>query len=161
MKEKEIVHTGCCDPFNPEPFQDKTIVWEKKLFLKDKIKSFFHIPLNFDAVMVKNASLIEKSGAKPDYQLILVDENSLWGADIYISVGKSVENAKMEEVSGTFLTRVYEGPYSKMSAWIKDFNDYCDKKDIKPQKLYFSYTTCPKCAKIYGKNYVVFFGRIK
>ena len=23
------------------------------------------------------------------------------------------------------------------------------------EKLYFWYTTCPKCAKVYGKNYVV------
>ena len=27
------------------------------------------------------------------------------------------------------------------------------KREIK--KLYFFYTTCPKCAKKYGKNYVV------
>jgi hypothetical protein len=29
------------------------------------------------------------------------------------------------------------------------------KKGRHLQKLYFFYTTCPKCAKVYGKNYVV------
>ena len=29
-----------------------------------------------------------------------------------------------------------------------------------PQKLYFNYTTCPKCAKKYGKNYVVILAKI-
>ncbi len=28
------------------------------------------------------------------------------------------------------------------------------------KKLYFSYTTCPACAKAYGKNYVVLFAKI-
>lgn len=161
MAEKEIVNTGCCEPFNPEPFQDKTVVWENKLFLKDRIKSFFHIPLNFGEIMVKNTSLIEKSSAKGDYQLMLVDENSLWGADLYINVAKDVVGAKMEKITGTFYTKVYEGPYSKMREWIKDFNDYCAKQDKQVSKIYFSYTTCPKCAKAYGKNYVVLFGEIK
>jgi hypothetical protein len=33
-------------------------------------------------------------------------------------------------------------------------------KNKKVQKLYFCYTTCPKCAKAYGKNYVVLFAKI-
>jgi hypothetical protein len=28
------------------------------------------------------------------------------------------------------------------------------------QQLYFYYTTCPKCARKYGKNYVVILARI-
>jgi len=27
-------------------------------------------------------------------------------------------------------------------------------------KLYFGYTTCPSCAKAYGKNYVVLFAKV-
>jgi hypothetical protein len=30
----------------------------------------------------------------------------------------------------------------------------------KLEKLYFSYTTCPACAKAYGKNYVVLFAKV-
>jgi hypothetical protein len=28
------------------------------------------------------------------------------------------------------------------------------------ERLYFGYTTCPKCAKAYGKNYVVLFAKV-
>ena len=38
--------------------------------------------------------------------------------------------------------------------------EYVQAKGKTMKKLYFSYTTCPKCAKVYGKNYVVLFGQI-
>jgi hypothetical protein len=28
------------------------------------------------------------------------------------------------------------------------------------EKLYFAYTTCPACAKAYGKNYVIAFAKV-
>jgi hypothetical protein len=37
---------------------------------------------------------------------------------------------------------------------------YAKTKEKKIKKMYFSYTTCPKCAKAYGKNYVVLFAQI-
>jgi hypothetical protein len=30
----------------------------------------------------------------------------------------------------------------------------------KVRRMYFFYTTCPKCAKKYGKNYVVIFAQV-
>jgi hypothetical protein len=33
-------------------------------------------------------------------------------------------------------------------------------KDKEIEKIYFYYTTCPKCAKLYGKNYTVIFAKI-
>jgi hypothetical protein len=38
--------------------------------------------------------------------------------------------------------------------------EYVENKEKSLKKLYFSYTTCPKCAKAYGKNYVVLFAQI-
>jgi hypothetical protein len=32
---------------------------------------------------------------------------------------------------------------------------YVQSKGKEPKKLYFFYTTCPRCAKVYGKNYTV------
>ena len=82
--------TGCCLRFNPEPWNDKEITWENKLFLKDRVKSFFHIPLNFGQVMVKNMEKIESAGALVAEPLVLSDENSLFGSDLYIAVSKEV-----------------------------------------------------------------------
>lgn len=160
MENQTIKSTGCCEPFDPKPWEDKELKWENKLFVKDHVASFFHMPLNMGQKIVKNLALIDKAGAKATHQLMLSDEKSMWGADIYIDVVKDVPGAQMAMISGTFLTKVFEGPYRNMGKWIEEMNKYADGKGKKPQKMYFAYTTCPKCAKAYGKNYVVLFAKI-
>ncbi len=160
MSSAKIKHTGCCDPFDPKPWQEKKIVWTKKLFVKDHITSLFHIPLNMGSKIVKNMELIEKAKARSPYQLMLTDEKSLWGADIYIAVTKSVPGAQMDTLSGVFLTKVFEGPYQMAGKWTEAMKRYVKKQGKTINKLYFSYTTCPNCAKVYGKNYVVLFAQI-
>lgn len=155
-----IKPTGCCDPFDPAPWDNKEITWKDKIFVKDHVASFLHIPLNFGQKVVKNMKLIEKAQAKSPYQLMLTDEKSLWGSDIYIDVSKEVPGAEMDKISGTFLTKVFEGPYQNAGKWAKEMQDYVKSKGKEAKKLYFSYTTCPKCAKAYGKNYVVLFAKI-
>jgi len=147
--------TECCPRFNPDPWDEKEIEWEDKKFVKDRVKSLFHIPINFGSVMKRNTELIEAADAKPEEMIVLSDENSLWGADVYISVIKDVPSAKMTTISGTFLSKVFEGPYRKMKQWIDEMKQYVASEDKKLKKLYFYYTTCPKCTKKYGKNYVV------
>ncbi|MCL5410869.1 MAG: hypothetical protein M1324_03395 [Patescibacteria group bacterium] len=110
--------------------------------------------------ITKNMELIEKAKAKSEYQLMLSDEKSLWGSDIYIDVAKDVPGAEMSKISGTFLTKVFEGPYKDAGKWAKEMQEYIKSKNKELKKLYFSYTTCPKCAKTYGKNYVVLFAQI-
>ncbi len=156
----EQSETGCCSRFNPESWQDKEITWKDKIFVKDHITSFLHMPLNMGKKITKNMALIEKAGAKAQYQLMLTDEKSLWGADIYIDVLKNVPGAQMAALSGIFLTKVFEGPYQNAGKWAQEMKEYVEKKGRKIKKLYFSYTTCPKCAKAYGKNYVVLFAQI-
>ena len=39
--------------------------------------------------------------------------------------------------------------------WVKETQEFVQSKDREMKKLYFFYTTCPNCAKYYGKNYVV------
>ncbi len=161
MEKQTIKSTGCCEPFNPEPWDGKEITWNNKIFIKDHVTSFLHIPLNFSQKVVKNLKLIETAGAKASYQLMLTDEKSLWGSDIYIDVSKNVEGAKMATLSGTFLTKVFEGPYQNAGKWAQEMASYVKNKGKDLKKLYFSYTTCPKCAKAYGKNYVVLFAKTK
>jgi hypothetical protein len=155
-----VKKTGCCEPFDPKPWDEKEIVWKDKLFVKDRILSIFHMPVNMGKKVVKNMALIEKAGAKEDVQLMLTDENSSWGADIYIHVKKEVPNAQMAKLSGTFLTKVFEGEYKNAGNWAKEMDAFVKSKNKTMKKLYFSYTTCPKCAKAYDKNYVVLFAEI-
>ncbi|MGC9968534.1 MAG: hydrolase [Minisyncoccia bacterium] len=160
MANQTIKSTGCCEPFNPEPWRDKKIIWKDKIFVKDHVTSFLHIPINMGRKVVKNMKLIEKASAKAPQQLMLTDEKSLWGADIYIDASGGVPGAQMATLSGTFLTKVFEGPYQNVGKWAQEMKEYVKSKGKGLKKLYFSYTTCPKCAKAYGKNYVVLFAQI-
>jgi len=150
----------CCPRFNPDPWKDKVITWENKRFVQDHVTSLFHIPLNYGAVMERAGRKIRAAGAGTDTRVILTDENSLWGADVYVEVSKDVPNTKMVSLSGTFMTRVYEGPYRNMRVWIDDMKAYVAENGIQTRKLYFYYTTCPKCAKKFGKNYVVILAEV-
>ena len=150
----------CCPKFDPAPWDGKEVRWDNKRFVKDRVRSFLHIPLNFSAVMVRNMTIIQAAGAEAPDVVVLSDENSLWGADVYIAVSKDVPGANMAGISGTFLAKVYEGPYKKVSTWIEDMKRYVAGKGKPLQKLYLFYTTCPKCAAKYGKNYVVLLAQV-
>ena len=156
----EQAETGCCPRFNPEPWEEKEITFKDRLFIKDHVRSFLHIPLNFGQVMTKNMKRIEEAGALAPEPLVLSDEKSLWGADVYIAVSKEVPSAEMERISGTFLTKVFEGPYGNTPKWVRAMHDFIKSRGKEAKKLYFFYTTCPKCAKVYGKNYTVLLAEV-
>jgi len=150
----------CCPRFDPAPWDEKELQWQDKRFVRDRVTSILHIPLNFGAVMKRNMTRIEAAGAASDRNVILSDENSLWGADVYIEVAKDVPGASMATISGSFLCKVFEGPYQNMRKWVAEMKAFVSGKGRHIRKLYFFYTTCPKCAKKYGKNYVAILAEV-
>ena len=80
---------------------------------------------------------------------------NLSGEATFIAVSKEVPKAEVARISGTFLTKVFEGPYKNIGKWVKEMKAYVRAKSREMKKMYFFYTTCPKCAKVYGKNYTV------
>ena len=150
----------CCPRFDPATWQERWIALDGKRFVQDRVRSFLHIPLNFGAVMVRNMAVIQKAGAAIPNMLLLSDENSLWGADVYLEVAKEIPGAKMASIAGTFLAQAYEGSYRDIPKWIADIQRRLADKGKTMKKLYFYYTTCPKCAKKYGQNYVVLFAQV-
>ena len=159
-KLQDNAETGCCPRFDPEPWDEKQITFDNKLFVKDHVRSFLHIPLNFGKVMARNMRRIQQAHALAEEPLMLSDENSLWGADIYIAVAREVPGAQMVRLSGTFLSKVFEGPYKNARRWVRQMRTYVNSKAKDAKKIYFFYTTCPSCAKYYGKNYVVLLAKI-
>ena len=150
----------CCPKFDPGPWDEKEVTWQDKKFVKDRVRSFLHIPLNFGAVMKRNMTRIEAAGAKSDETIVLSDENSLWGADVYIAVAGDVPDANMAAISGMFLSKVFEGPYQNVRKWMQAMKEFVAARGKEIRKLYCFYTTCPKCAKKYGKNYVVILAQV-
>ncbi|MFH0908472.1 MAG: hydrolase [bacterium] len=150
----------CCPRFDPQPWDETEFTWNNRRFVKDRVTSFLHIPLNFGAVMKRNVGPIHSAGAFPETVVILSDENSLWGADVYIEVTREIPGANMATISGSFLSKVFEGPYRNMRQWITEMKNYVRGKGKTIHTLYFFYTTCPKCAKKYGKNYVAILAQV-
>jgi len=151
----------CCPKFNPEPWEGKVLEWKNKRFVKDRVLTFLHIPLNFGNVIVKLNKKIDGSGAKVPDWLCLSDDTSIFNMDIYLAVDKEVPGAENVTLSGKYLSRVYEGPYQDTGKWCDDFKGYAKKEGFEIKKWYMWYTTCPKCAKKYGKNYVVIVCEVK
>ncbi|OJX91289.1 MAG: hypothetical protein BGP01_12825 [Paludibacter sp. 47-17] len=150
----------CCPPFDPAPWDDKVIEWTDKLFVKQKVVSFWYIPLNFGKVMTMLMKATEKHHATVPDWLCLSDHTSKWNMDLYLAVDRELPGFRHVKLSGKYYTRVYEGDFSQTGAWGKEYEQQAKERSLKTGKLYMWYTTCPACAKKYGKNYVVFFGEI-
>jgi len=155
--------TECCPRFNPEPWQNKTYTWQDKPFIHDSVKQFFHIPLDMGKVITRMWNSIQQAGAAPATEdfIMLAHDPSPWKSDLYMTVTKDVPGAVNVRLSGTFLSRVFDGPYEAVPKWFKEMEDYARSSGKKAVKQYFYYTTCPKCAKKYGHNYVVAFAQVE
>ena len=91
---------------------------------------------------------------------MLSHELSPWRAEHYFAVTKDVPGAEMVTLSGNFLAKVFEGPFKDAGKWCKELTKFVESQGKQIRKCFFFYTTCPKCAKNYGKNYVVGFAQI-
>ena len=151
----------CCPKFDPTPWDNKIFEWKYKKFIKDKVFTIFYIPLNFGSVMKRVMRKIDSADAKCIDFMGLSDHTSKWNIDVYIAVDKEIPNAKNVTISGKFLSKVYEGSFNETGKWSEDFEAYAKSQKVEITKQYMWYTTCPKCAKKYGKNHVVIFGEIK
>jgi len=156
QKEQE-----CCPKFDPQPWDDKTFEWKNKKFVKDRVFTLFFMPINFGQVMRRlDAKVTSAKATIPDW-LCLADHTSNWNMDLYLAVDKEVADAENLTLSGKFYSKVYEGHYKNTGKWCKDFDAVAKAKGLKIKKEFTWYTTCPKCAKKYGKNYVVIVAQVE
>lgn len=151
---------SCCPNFDPSPWDDRILEWNNKRFVKDRVCTLFYMPVNFGQVMKRLDQKVSAAEAvMPDW-LCLSDHTSKWNMDLYLAVDKEIPDAENTVLSGTFYSRVYEGPFKDTGKWCKDFEAKAQAKGYTIKKWYMWYTTCPKCAKKYGKNYVVVIGQV-
>lgn len=161
METQNELKFECCPPFDPTPWDDKVFVWENKKFIKDKVFTFFYMPVNFGSVMIRLNKKVAKAAATfPDW-LCLSDHTSRWNMDLYLAVDKEVPTAYNVTLSGKFFSKVYEGSFKETGKWCKDYEALAKSKGLHVKKWFMWYTTCPKCAKKYGKNYVVIFSEVE
>ncbi len=153
--------TGCCPRFQPAPWDEQEFEFHDRLFVLATTRNFLHIPLNIGSVMKATWSkIVAAEAALPDTYLTLSTDPTPWRGEHYFAVTKEVPNCQMTRLSGTYQSKVYEGPYSDARKWVRDMEARVVTAGKRLEKLYFFYTTCPKCAKHYGKNYVVAFAQV-
>lgn len=148
--------TNCCPRFNPEGWDEQELHFKDKLFVKAKTRSIFHIPINMGAVYPKTFQAIENANAHDENNFIVLSyDPSAWTGEHYFSVTKEVPGQEMVHMTGDYLTKVFEGPYKDAPKWGNEMDAFVRSRGKQVKKTYFFYTTCPKCAKFYGKNYMV------
>jgi len=154
MEDQKRNDPECCPEFNPSPWDDKMHEWINKRFIWDRVFTIFYMPFGFGKTMKRLDEMVTKAEAKiPDY-LCLSDHTSRWDMDVYLAVDKEIPGADNVTLSGKYYSRVYEGPFRDTGKWCKDFEANAKAKGLAVKKMYMWYTTCPKCAKKYGKNHV-------
>lgn len=148
--------TNCCPRFKAEGWDGQELHFEDKLFVKAETRSIFHIPINFGSVFPRTFGAIESVQPRnEDDFIVLSHDPSPWRGEHYFSVASEIPGQEMVRMSGNFITMVFEGPYKDMGKWGKAMDEYVASRGRAVKKTYFFYTTCPKCVKEYGKNYVV------
>ena len=154
--------TGCCPRFNPKGWDGQDIHLTGKLFARARTWSLFHIPINMGRVFKQTFAAIEAAGARSDTQFIVLSHDvSPWSAEHYFAITKDVPGKEMHRLSGDFVTRVFEGPYKDAPKWERQMAADALRRGQQLGTTYFFYTTCPRCAKQYGKNYVVGLAEIR
>jgi hypothetical protein len=154
IKEQE-----CCPVFDTAPWENKTHNWVDKLFIKDYLPQFLHMPLpsmmgKVIGRMWKKAQDANAATELKDFLLLSYDP-SPWKSELYMNVTKEVPETENVKLSGTFISKVFDGPYNHVPKYIKELDSYLASMNKKAVKYYFYYTTCPKCAKKFGHNYIV------
>ena len=150
------VPTGCCPKFDPEEWEGRHLHFVDKPFLRATTRALLHVPLDIGRVFTRVQQRIEDAGAQPSegYLVLSRDLSATEGEHLFAVTGP-VPDEEMVTLSGDFITRVFEGPYSRAKHWVHDMEVAAEAAGHTAKTIYMFYATCPKCARAYGKNYVV------
>jgi len=155
----------CCPKFNPKKWDNKTFNWDDKHFIKASVPTLFHRP--FKKIMGKRimemmqqAETSKKLDKDKEEILLLFNDPSAFKSNMYLSVTDQVPNAKNTELSGTFITKVFDGPYKDIPKFFKRMDAYLSNQGKEADDYYVHYAYCPKCAEKFGHNYMVLFAEL-
>jgi len=155
----------CCPEFKPEKWDKKILNWDSKKFIKDSIPEFFHIP--FPPMIGKKITRMWKAieqaeAAAPNKEdtLILFHDPTPFKGEIYISVEKDVPEENNVVISGDFICRVFDGSYNDIPKFVKIMDEYLVETGKKSKDYYIHYAYCPKCAKKFEHNYMIFLAQV-
>lgn len=148
--------TGCCPKFDPQGWDGRHLSFKNKPFVRATTRALLHVPINMGSVFTRVQENIESAGAQdPDSYLVLSRDVSASIGEHFFAVTRDVPGEEMTRITGEFITRVFEGPYRQAKYWDHDMETAAEAAGHTAKRVFMFYTTCPKCARAYGKNYVV------
>lgn len=154
--------TGCCAVPNISEWEDKELTFRDMRFIRQHTRSFMFVPLNMGKIMksLNEAAIAADALMPPEQAMILSRDLSPWKAEQLYAASKPVEGADNVTLNGAFITKVFEGPYQNAKKWYDAMQEMAKDRGSDIKATYFFYTTCPKCAKHYGKNYTIGLAKI-
>lgn len=150
----------CCPVFQPEPWDKQVVTWENQRFIKASVHTIWYMPVTFGAVVTRLMEAAKKANALAPQPMLLADSVSPWSMDLYLAVEGEVPGHESVAMSGRYVSKVYDGPFKDQKKWMDDFAAYAESRGLHLRKTFAWYTTCPKCAKKHGHNYVVMIGEV-
>ena len=152
------VVSGCCPVFHPEVYDHQVFDFKDIDFISTKSKTFLHMPLNLGKVMTETQKAIDESEATlKDQYLILSKDTSAFQTSHLFAVSKAVKDYPRVKLTGEYEARVFDGQYQDVYKFKKILETEVNNNHKVIEDQWVFYTTCPKCAKVYGHNYMVFF----
>jgi len=154
----------CCGKFDPALWDERKVTWEDKTFVTKSVPQFLHMPLPgvYGKAITALMTAVDNANARPEIKdfLLLARDPSPWKSNLYISTTKEVPDVENVKLSGTFLAKVFDGPYQNVPKYMAEMENYATSKGERALDYYFYYTYCPKCAEKYGHNYIVVFAKV-
>ena len=155
----------CCLRFDPVPWDNQTHIWKDRVFIKDSLPQLFHIPLprTFASTIGRMWKTAQDAGAATSVQdfLLLNYDPTPWKGVFLMAVNHEVPGVENVKLSGTFQSKVFDGPHNAVPRYIKQMNAHLAQQGKVARNQYFYYTTCPRCATKYGHNYIVDFAELQ
>lgn len=154
--------TNCCPRFDADAWDNQTLHFEDKQFVRAKTKSLMHVPINMGRVFNKTYKAMQTAGAVDlDQTLVMSRELSPWSAEHLFAVSGPVPGHKMVSLSGDYKTKVFNASYRDCQKHGEAFEDSLEDQGYDVDEQYIFYTTCPKCSKTYGENYMVAIAKVE
>jgi hypothetical protein len=153
MQESDVLAQNdiCCPEFDATRWDNKKHQWHEKLFLKDSVPELFHIPLpgTFGKTVTRMWENANKAGALPELKdtFLLAHDPSPFKSELFMPITKEMPGEDTVRLSGTFMSKVFDGPYNKIPSYIKEMDKYLSSQNLTAKKYYFYFAYCPKCSK--------------
>lgn len=152
----DTTDTGCCPKFDPQGWDGQHLVFKDQPFVRATTRSLLHVPMNMGSVFTRVQQHIDDANAQdPVSYLVMSRDLSATEGEHLFAVTKDVPGEEMIRVSGEYLARVFEGPYRNAKNWDHDMRVAAEANGHTAKRVFMFYTTCPRCVKTLGKNYVV------